>query len=55
MQIKKAWHGTYINALVEYIMSGDSFLDVDKEFEVFSKELDKIKISDLNKRNGRNI
>lgn len=43
-------HGTYINALVEYIMSGDSFLDVDKEFEVFSKELDKIKLSDLNKR-----
>lgn len=43
-------HGTYINALVEYIMSGDSFLDVDKEFEVFSKELDKIKLSDLNRR-----
>lgn len=43
-------HGTYINALVEYIMSGDSFLDVDKEFEVFSKELDKIKLSALNKR-----
>lgn len=43
-------HGTYINALVEYIMSEDSFLDVDKEFEVFSKELDKIRLSDLNRR-----
>ncbi len=31
-------------------MSGDSFLDVDKEFEVFSKELDKIRLSDLNRR-----
>ncbi|WP_195483310.1 M16 family metallopeptidase [Fusobacterium varium] len=43
-------HGTYIDALVEYVMSGDSFLDIDKEFELFSKELDDIKLSDLNKR-----
>lgn len=43
-------HGTYVDALVEYVMSGDSFLDIDKEFELFSKELDSIKLSDLNKR-----
>ena len=43
-------HGTYIEALVEYVMSGDSFLDIDKEFELFSKELESIKLSDLNKR-----
>jgi len=43
-------HGTYIDALVGYVMSGDSFLDIDKEFEVFSKELDNVKLSDLNKR-----
>lgn len=43
-------HGTYIDALVGYVMSGDSFLDIDKEFELFSKELDNVKLSDLNKR-----
>ncbi len=43
-------HDTYIDALVEYIVSGESFLDVDKEFEIFSKELSNIKLSDINKR-----
>lgn len=43
-------HGTYIDALVGYVMSGDSFLDIDKEFELFSKELYNVKLSDLNKR-----
>lgn len=43
-------HETYADALVEYVMSKEVFLDVDTEFKLYSKLLDSINIKDLNKR-----
>lgn len=41
---------TYIDAVVNYVLDGEIFLDVDREFEIFSEVLDSIKLSDLNER-----
>lgn len=43
-------HETYADALVEYVMSKEVFLDIDTEFKLYSKLLDSINIKDLNKR-----
>jgi zinc protease len=43
-------HETYADSLVEHVMSGESFMDIEDEFEIYSKLLDSITPKDLNKR-----
>lgn len=43
-------HNIYIDAIVDHIVDGESFLDVDKEFEIFKKVLKNIDISQLNQK-----
>lgn len=43
-------HNTYIDALVDHIVDGESFIDVEHEFEIFKRVLKNIDISQLNKK-----
>lgn len=43
-------HDTYIDAIVNHVVDGESFVDVDAEFEIFQKVLKNIDISHLNKK-----
>ena len=43
-------HETYADSLVEHVMSGESFMDIEDEFEIYSKLLDSITPKDLNRR-----
>ena len=43
-------HETYADSLVEHVMNGESFMDIEDEFEIYSKLLDSITPKDLNKR-----
>lgn len=43
-------HETYSDSLVEYVMTKESFLDIEKEFELSKKLISEINIKDLNKR-----
>lgn len=43
-------HETYADSLVEHIMSTETFMDIEQEYTIYSKLIDKISIEDLNKR-----
>lgn len=43
-------HETYADSLVEHVMSGESFMDIEDEFEIYSELLDSITPKDLNRR-----
>ena len=46
-------HDTYIDAIVNHVVDGESFVDVDAEFEIFQKVLKNIDVKILNKKNKR--
>lgn len=43
-------HETYADSLVEYVMSGECFMDIDEEFNIYSTLIKNITTKDLNKR-----
>ena len=43
-------HETYADSLVEYVMSGECFIDIDEEFNLYSTLIKNITTKDLNKR-----
>lgn len=43
-------HDTYADSLVEYVMSKESFMDIEQEFSIYSKLINKITTKDLEKR-----
>lgn len=43
-------HETYADSLVEHVMSGESFMDIEQEFAIYSKLMDTITSKDLEKR-----
>lgn len=43
-------HETYADSLVEYVMSGECFIDIDEEFNIYSTLIKNITTKDLNKR-----
>ncbi len=43
-------HDTYADSLVEHIMAGESFMEIEEEFKVYSEVLDSISTKDLNNR-----
>ena len=43
-------HDTYIDAIVNHVVDGESFVDVDAEFEIFQKLLKNIDVKILNKK-----
>ena len=43
-------HDTYIDAIVNHVVDGESFVDVDAEFEIFQKVLKNIDVKILNKK-----
>ena len=43
-------HDTYIDAIVNHVVDGESFVDVDTEFEIFRKVLKNIDVKILNKK-----
>ena len=43
-------HETYADSLVEHVMSGECFIDIDEEFNIYSTLIKNITTKDLNKR-----
>lgn len=43
-------HKTYADSLVEHVMSGECFIDIDEEFNIYSTLIKNITTKDLNKR-----
>lgn len=43
-------HETYADSLVEHVMSGEYFIDIDEEFNIYSTLIKNITTKDLNKR-----
>lgn len=43
-------HDTYADSLVEYVMSKESFMDIEQEFTIYSKLINDITTKDLEKR-----
>lgn len=43
-------HNNYAEDLVEYIMYGETFMEIEKEFSLYSEIMDEITTEDLNKR-----
>ena len=43
-------HDTYADSLVEYVMSKESFMDIEQEFAIYSKLINDITTKDLEKR-----
>lgn len=43
-------HETYADSLVEHVMSGEYFMDIDEEFNIYSTIIKNITTKDLNKR-----
>ena len=43
-------HETYADSLVEHVMSGECFIDIDEEFKIYSTLIKNITTKDLNKR-----
>lgn len=43
-------HETYADSLVEHVMSGECFIDIDEEFNIYSTLIKNITTEDLNKR-----
>ena len=43
-------HDTYIDAIVNHVVDGEGFVDVDTEFEIFQKVLKNIDVKILNKK-----
>lgn len=43
-------HETYADSLVEYVMSGESFMDIDSEFKIYAELMKNVSVKDLNRR-----